>query len=165
MSLTSRYHRNYARIGRYENYPETANEFIKSATKLCKSYAKSKKLSNNMICAFDDALISDCIKVVHDLYLEKKRLNIYVHIFANIKIIEILPEINQNLLIIKREIISLYRILKKLCRKKNFFLDRKKCFRLETFLDPKKIFRSKKNFIFKKVLDQKNGYSNAQQIV
>ena len=148
-SLTSRYHRNYARIGRYENYPETANEFIKSATKLCKSYAKIKKLSNNMIWAFDDALISDCMKV-YDLYLEKKRFNIYPHIFVNIKIIEILPKINQNLLIIRRQIISLYRILKKLCRKKKFFWDRKKFFRSKTFLDPKKKILDQKKILYLK---------------
>ena len=40
MSLIERYHRNLARIGRYENYPETANEFIKTATNLAKSYPK-----------------------------------------------------------------------------------------------------------------------------
>ena len=149
MSLTSRYHRNYARIGRYENYPETANEFIKSATKLCKSYAKIKKLSNDMIWAFDDALISDCMKV-YDLYLEKKRFNIYPHIFVNIKIIEILPKINQNLLIIRRQIISLYRILKKLCQKKKFFWDRKKFFRSKTFLDPKKKILDQKKILYLK---------------
>ena len=81
MSLTSRYHRNYARIGRYENYPETANVFIKSATKLCKSYAKIKKLSDDMISAFDDALTDHCMKV-YDLYLEKKRLNTYPHLLS-----------------------------------------------------------------------------------
>ena len=118
MSLTSRYHTNYARIGRYENYPETVNENIKSATKLCKSYAKIKTLSNDIICAFNDALIDDCMNV-YSLYLQKKRLNMYPHIFVNIEIIEILPKIHQNFLIFKGEIISLYRILKKLSPKKN----------------------------------------------
>ena len=118
MSLTSRFHTNYARIGRYENYPETVNEFIKSATKLCKSYAKIKTLSNDIICAFNDALIDDCMNV-YSLYLQKKRLNMYPHIFVNIEIIEILPKIHQNFLIFKGEIISLYRILKKLSPKKN----------------------------------------------
>ena len=42
MSLIERYHRNLARIGRYENYPETANEFIKTAANLAKSYSKVK---------------------------------------------------------------------------------------------------------------------------
>ena len=114
-SLTSRYHRNYARIGRYENYLETANVFIKSTIKLCKAM---QKLSDDMICAFDDALIDDCMKV-YDLYLEKKRLNTYPHFFINSEIIELLPKIHQNLLIFKREIIRLYKILKRLSRKKN----------------------------------------------
>ena len=43
----------------------------------------------------------------------------YPHIFVNIEIIEILPKIHQNFLIFKGEIISLYRILKKLSPKKN----------------------------------------------
>ena len=116
MSLTSRY-TNYARIVRIWNYPETANEFIKSATKLCKSYAKIKTLGNNIICAFNDVLIDDCMNV-YGLYLQKKRLNIYPHIFVTIEIIEILPKIHQNLLIFKGEIISLYRTLKKLSPKK-----------------------------------------------
>ena len=102
MSLTSRYHTNYARIGRYENYPETVNEFIKSATKLCKSYAKIKTLSNDIICAFNDALIDDCMNV-YSLYLQKKRLNMYPHIFVNIEIIEILPKIHQNFLNLKEK--------------------------------------------------------------
>ena len=42
MSLIERYHRNIARIGRYENYPETANEFIKTATNLAKVMQKLK---------------------------------------------------------------------------------------------------------------------------
>ena len=42
MSLIERYHRNFARIGRYENYPETANEFIKTATNLAKVMQKLK---------------------------------------------------------------------------------------------------------------------------
>ena len=42
MSLIERYHRNLARIGRYENYPETANEFIKTATNLAKVMQKLK---------------------------------------------------------------------------------------------------------------------------
>ena len=83
------------------------------------SYAKAmQKLSDDMICAIDDALIDDCMKV-YDLYLEKKLLNTYPHFFINSEIIEILPKIHQNLLIFKREIIRLYRILKKLSRKKN----------------------------------------------
>ena len=56
---------------------------------------------------------------VYGLYLQKKRLNIYPHIFVTIEIIEILPKIHQNVLIFKGEIISLYRILKKLSPKKN----------------------------------------------
>ena len=69
MSLIERYHRNLARIGRYENYPETANEFIKTAINLAKSYAKVKKLSDDMNCAFDDALIDNCMQV-YNLYLK-----------------------------------------------------------------------------------------------
>ena len=71
MSLIERYHKNLARTGRYKNYPETANEFIKTATNLAKSYAKVKKLSDDMICAFNDALIDDCMQV-YKLYLNKK---------------------------------------------------------------------------------------------
>ena len=115
--LIERYHRNLARIGRYENYPEKANEFTKTATNLAKSYAKVKKLSDDMIYAFDCPLINDCMKV-YDLYLEKKQLNTYPHIFVNSEIMEILPKIHQNLLIFKREIKILYRILKQLSRKK-----------------------------------------------
>ena len=62
MSLIERY-KNLARTGRYKNYPETANEFIKTVTNLAKSYVKVKKLSDDMICAFNDALIDDCIQV------------------------------------------------------------------------------------------------------
>ena len=83
------------------------------------SYAKAmQQLSGDMICAFDDALIDDCMKV-YDFYLEKKRPNTYPHFFINSEIIEILPKIHQNLLIFKREIIRLHRIFKKLSRKKN----------------------------------------------
>ena len=117
MSLIERYHRNLAEIGRYENYPETANEFIKTATNLAKSYAKVKKLSDDMICAFNDALIVDCMQV-YELFLNKKRLNKYPHIFVNVEIMDILPKIHKNLSKFKREIITLYRILKKLSQKK-----------------------------------------------
>ena len=117
MSLIERYHRNLARIGRYENYPETANEFIKAATNLAKSYVKVIKLSDGIICAFNDALIDDCIQI-YELYLNKKKLNKYLHVFVNVKIMDILPKIHKNLLKFKREIITLYRILKKLSRKK-----------------------------------------------
>ena len=118
MSLIERYHRNLARIGRYENYPETGNEFIKTASNLAKSYAKVKKLSDDMICAFNDALIVDCMQV-YELFLNKKRLNKYPHIFVNVEIMDILPKIHKNLSKFKREIITLYRILKKLSQKKN----------------------------------------------
>ena len=117
MSLIERYHRNLARIGRYENYPETGNEFIKMASNLAKSYAKVKKLSDDMICVFNDALIDDYIQV-YELYLNKKRLNKYPHIFVNVKIMDILPKIHQHFLKFKREIITLHRILKKLSQKK-----------------------------------------------
>ena len=117
MSLIERYHRNLARIGRYENYPETANEFIKTATNLAKSYAKVKKLSDDMICAFNDALIDDCMQV-YELYLNKKRLNKCLHSFVNVEIMDILPKIHKNLLKVKIEIITLCRILKRLSRKK-----------------------------------------------
>ena len=110
MSLIERYHRNLAGIGRYENYPETANEFIKTATNLAKSYVKVKKLSDDMICAFNDALIDDCIQV-YELYLNKKRLNKYLHIFVNVEIMNILPKIHKNLLKFKREIITFFNIL------------------------------------------------------
>ena len=117
MSLIERYHRNFARIGRYENYPETANEFIKTATNLAKSYSKVKKLSDDMTCVFNDAVIDDCMQV-YKIYLNNKRLNKYPHIFVNVEIMDILPTIHKNLLKFKTEIITLYRILKKLSRKK-----------------------------------------------
>ena len=117
MSLIERYHRNLARIGRYENYPETGNEFIKMATNLAKSYAKVKKLSDDMICAFNDALIDDCMQV-YELYLNKKRLNKCLHSFVNVEIMDILPKIHKNLLKVKIEIITLCRILKRLSPKK-----------------------------------------------
>ena len=117
MSLIERYHRNLARIGRYENYPETGNEFIKMASNLAKSYAKVKKLSDDMICAFNDVLIVDCMQV-YELFLNKKRLNKYPHILVNVEIMDILPKIHKNLSKFKREIITLYRILKKLSQKK-----------------------------------------------
>ena len=117
MSLIEKYHRNLARIGWYENYPETANDFFKTTTNLAKSYAKVKKLSDDMICVFNDALIDDYIQV-YELYLNKKRLNKYPHIFVNVKIMDILPKIHQHFLKFKREIITLHRILKKLSQKK-----------------------------------------------
>ena len=70
-----------------------------------------------MICAFDDDLIDDCMHVC-ELRLNKKRLNKYPHIFVNIEIVEILLKVHKNLLTFKREIITLYRILKKLSQKK-----------------------------------------------
>ena len=70
-----------------------------------------------MICVFNDALIDDYIQV-YELYLNKKRLNKYPHIFVNVKIMDILPKIHQHFLKFKREIITLHRILKKLSRKK-----------------------------------------------
>ena len=117
MCLIERYNRNLARIGRYENYTETANEFIKTATNLAKSHAKVKKLSDDMICAFNDALIDDCMQV-YELYLNKKRLNKCLHSFVNVEIMDILPKIHKNLLKVKIEIITLCRILKSLSRKK-----------------------------------------------
>ena len=71
-----------------------------------------------MICAFNDALIEDCMQI-YELYLDKKRLNKYPHIFVNIEIMDILPKIRKNSLKFKREIITLYTILKKLSQKKN----------------------------------------------
>ena len=56
---------------------------------------------------------------IYELYLDKKRLNKYPHIFVNIEIMDILPKIRKNSLKFKREIITLYTILKKLSRKKN----------------------------------------------
>ena len=117
MCLIERYNRNLARIGRYENYTETANEFIKTATNVAKSHAKVKKLSDDMICAFNDALIDDCMQV-YELYLNKKRLNKCLHSFVNVEIMDILPKIHKNLLKVKIEIITLCRILKRLSRKK-----------------------------------------------
>ena len=70
-----------------------------------------------MICAFDDALTDDSMHV-YELRLNEKRLNIYPHTFVNIEIMEILPKVHKNLLTFKREIITLYRILKKLSQKK-----------------------------------------------
>ena len=93
MSLIERYHRNLTRIGRYENFTETANESIKTATILTKSYAKVKNLSDDMICAFGDALIDNCMQV-YKLYLIKKRLNNYPHIFVSFEIMETLPKIH-----------------------------------------------------------------------
>ena len=43
MSLIERYHRNLARIGRYENHPEIVNEFIKTATNLAKKVMQKLK--------------------------------------------------------------------------------------------------------------------------
>ena len=71
-----------------------------------------------MICVFNDALIDDYIQV-YELYLNKKRLNKFPHIFVNVKIMDILPKIHQHFLKFKREIITLHRILKKLSQKKN----------------------------------------------
>ena len=106
------------KFGRYENYTETANEFIKMATNSAKSHAKVKKLSDDMICAFNDALIDDCMQV-YKLYLnKKKKLNKCPHTFVNVEIMDMLPKINKNLLKFKIEIITLCRILKKLSRKK-----------------------------------------------
>ena len=70
------------KFGRYENYTETANEFIKMATNSAKSHAKVKKLSDDMICAFNDALIDDCMQV-YKLYLNKKKNSINVHILLS----------------------------------------------------------------------------------
>ena len=70
-----------------------------------------------MICVFNDALIDDYIQV-YELYLNKKRLNKFPHIFVNVKIMDILPKIHQHFLKFKREIITLHRILKKLSQKK-----------------------------------------------
>ena len=141
MSLIERYHRNFARIGRYENYPETANEFIKTATNLAKSYAKVKKLSDDMICAFNDALIDDCMQV-YNLYLNKKRLNKYLHILVNVEIMDIFPKIDKNLLKFKREIIILYSIVKKLSRRKMKELKLQQIFMSDIKKQFKKIIRT-----------------------
>ena len=141
MSLIERYHRNLARIGRYENYPETANEFIKTATNLAKSYAKVKKLSDDMICAFNDALIDDCMQV-YNLYLNKKRLNKYLHILVNVEIMDIFPKIDKNLLKFKREIIILYSIVKKLSRRKMKELKLQQIFMSDIKKQFKKIIRT-----------------------
>ena len=142
MSLIERYHRNLARIGRYENYPETANEFIKTATTLAKSYAKVKKLSDDMICAFNDALIDDCMQV-YNLYLNKKRLNKYLHILVNVEIMDIFPKIDKNLLKFKREIIIiLYSIVKKLSRRKMKELKLQQIFMSDIKKQFKKIIRT-----------------------
>ena len=141
MSLIERCHRNLARIGRYENYPETANEFIKTATTLAKSYAKVKKLSDDMICAFNDALIDDCMQVCN-LYLNKKRLNKYLHILVNVEIMDIFPKIDKNLLKFKREIIILYSIVKKLSRRKMKELKLQQIFMSDIKKQFKKIIRT-----------------------
>ena len=141
MSLIERCHRNLARIGRYENYPETANEFIKTATTLAKSYAKVKKLSDDMICAFNDALIDDCMQV-YNLYLNKKRLNKYLHILVNVEIMDIFPKIDKNLLKFKREIIILYSIVKKLSRRKMKELKLQQIFMSDIKKQFKKIIRT-----------------------
>ena len=141
MSLIEGYHRNLARIGRYENYPETANEFIKTATTLAKSYAKVKKLSDDMICAFNDALIDDCMQV-YNLYLNKKRLNKYLHILVNVEIMDIFPKIDKNLLKFKREIIILYSIVKKLSRRKMKELKLQQIFMSDIKKQFKKIIRT-----------------------
>ena len=141
MSLVERYHRNLARIGRYENYPQTANEFIKTATNLAKSYAKVKKLSDDMICAFNDALIDDCMQV-YNLYLNKKRLNKYLHILVNVEIMDIFPKIDKNLLKFKREIIILYSIVKKLSRRKMKELKLQQIFMSDIKKQFKKIIRT-----------------------
>ena len=141
MSLIERYHRNLARIGRYENYPETGNEFIKMASNLAKSYAKVKKLSDDMICAFNDALIDDCMQV-YNLYLNKKRLNKYLHILVNVEIMDIFPKIDKNLLKFKREIIILYSIVKKLSRRKMKELKLQQIFMSDIKKQFKKIIRT-----------------------
>ena len=141
MSLVERYHRDLARIGRYENYPQTANEFIKTATNLAKSYAKVKKLSDDMICAFNDALIDDCMQV-YNLYLNKKRLNKYLHILVNVEIMDIFPKIDKNLLKFKREIIILYSIVKKLSRRKMKELKLQQIFMSDIKKQFKKIIRT-----------------------
>ena len=43
MGLIERYHRNLARIGRYENHPEIVNEFIKTAANLAKKVMQKLK--------------------------------------------------------------------------------------------------------------------------
>ena len=72
ISLTSRCYRNLAGIVRYENYSGTTKEIIKTTTNLAKSYAKIKKYSENLICAFDDALIEHCMEI-YKLFLEIKQ--------------------------------------------------------------------------------------------
>ena len=124
-----------------ENYPETANEFIKTATNLAKSYAKVKKLSDDMICAFNDALIDDCMQV-YNLYLNKKRLNKYLHILVNVEIMDIFPKIDKNLLKFKREIIILYSIVKKLSRRKMKELKLQQIFMSDIKKQFKKIIRT-----------------------
>ena len=141
MCLIERYNRNLARIGRYENYTETANEFIKTATNLAKSHAKVKKLSDDMICAFNDALIDDCMQV-YNLYLNKKRLNKYLHILVNVEIMDIFPKIDKNLLKFKREIIILYSIVKKLSRRKMKELKLQQIFMSDIKKQFKKIIRT-----------------------
>ena len=71
IGLTSRYYRNFPGIVRYENYSGTTKKIIKTTTNLAKSYAKIKKYSESLICAFDDALIEHCIEI-YKLFLEIK---------------------------------------------------------------------------------------------
>ena len=102
---------------------------------------KLKKLSDDMICAFNDALIDDCMQV-YNLYLNKKRLNKYLHILVNVEIMDIFPKIDKNLLKFKREIIILYSIVKKLSRRKMKELKLQQIFMSDIKKQFKKIIRT-----------------------
>ena len=94
-----------------------------------------------MICAFNDALIDDCMQV-YNLYLNKKRLNKYLHILVNVEIMDIFPKIDKNLLKFKREIIILYSIVKKLSRRKMKELKLQQIFMSDIKKQFKKIIRT-----------------------
>ena len=65
IGASSKYHRNQARMGRYENYPPPplAVGILKTASKLACSFQKTQELTDNLYCTGDIQTIYCCLEV------------------------------------------------------------------------------------------------------
>ena len=63
VDVISKYHRNEARMGRYENYRPLAVDILKTASKLACSFKKIKELTEDLFCIGDIQRIDYCLEV------------------------------------------------------------------------------------------------------
>ena len=116
VGVISKYHRNEARMGRYENFRPLAVDILKTPSKLACSFKKIKELTDDLFCIGDIQTIDYCLEVYRQ-YRNGEQFENFLWNGWEIK--RTFSRLHPEMIEFEKNIMKFYKQIKKLIQKES----------------------------------------------